>query len=138
VVRVFYRSGRVLITEHVFHAERLGRRVYPINELTDVHIVRYEPDDDPAPRHLLGVSALGAALLVIPMLSPASTVLAGVTAGVLVICAFSTIRRRGRVRWELVANCGRQAVVLFESESQTEFDQVCRALQRALEFHANI
>ena len=133
-MHIFYRSDRVLITERVFVSEQLGKRRYQIGDLTDVHIVQYEPEDDAASR-VLGVSALGAALLVIPVLSPASNLVAGVTCAVFLAGAFTYLRRRGSVRWELVATCARQQVALFGSDDQSEFDQVCRGLQRALEHH---
>jgi uncharacterized protein DUF6232 len=131
-VRIYYRSSRVLITEHVFTSQQLGRRRFRIRDLAGVHIVQYEPDGDEASR-VLGLSALGAALLVIPVLSPVSALVAALTCAVFGIGAIVHVRRRGPVRWELAATCGRQQIALFTSEDQTEFEQVCRALQRALE-----
>ena len=42
-------------------------------------------------------------------------------------------RRRNRVHWELSALHRGVPVRLFASTDQREFDQVCRAVQRALE-----
>jgi len=126
---VFYRGQRATITQHVFETVRIGRLQYAITRLVGVHIVRHGSGREP----VLGMSALGAALLVVPILQPASSVLAALAAGVLLVGAIVSMRRRDPVRWELVATYDGRPVTIFESEDQTEFDQVCRGLRRALE-----
>ncbi|MFI6076552.1 DUF6232 family protein [Actinoplanes sp. NPDC051343] len=129
---VFYRGRRALITQHVFETESVGRLQYAIKDLADVHIVRLDPE---AVRgaYVLGLSALAAAFLVVPIVGPASKVVAGVAAAVLLAGSATSARRRLPVRWELVATYEGRRVTLFVSGDQTEFDQVCRGLLRALE-----
>lgn len=131
-MRVFYRGRRVLITQHVFETVYVGRLQFVIKDLVDVHIVRLDPEPDPGAR-VLGLSALVAGFLVVPVVGPGSKVVAGLAAGVFLIGAVVHLHRRLPVRWELAATYGGQPVTLFESADQTEFDQVCRGLQRALE-----
>jgi hypothetical protein len=131
-MRVFYRGRRVLITQHVFETAHVGRLRYAIRGLAEVGIVRVDPEPDPGGR-LLGLSALVAGFLVVPVVGPGSKLVAGLAAGVFLVGSVTHLRRRLPVRWELVATYGGQPVTLFASEDQTEFDQVCRGLQRALE-----
>jgi len=126
---VFYRGQRAMITQHVFETVHVGRIRFAIKQMMAVYIVRH----DSAGRPVLGMSALAAALLVVPVVGPASVVLAVLTCGVLLIGAVITVRRRDPVRWELVAIYDGRPVTLFESRNQSEFDQVCRGLQRAME-----
>jgi hypothetical protein len=134
-VPVFYRGRRALITQHVFETMHVARLQYAINDLTDVHIVRIDPQLDPG-RRVLALSAVVAAFVVVPIVGTASTIVAGLAVVVLLSGSVATMRRRLPVRWELSAVCRGQRVTLFESENQVEFDQVCRALRRALEQRA--
>jgi hypothetical protein len=129
---VFYRGRRVLITQHVFETVYVGRLQYAIKDLVDVHIVRIDPEPDPGAR-VLGLSALVAGFLVVPVVGPGSKLVAGLAAGIFLVGSVTHLRRRLPVRWELVATYGGHPVMLFESDDQTEFDQVSRGLQRALE-----
>ena len=129
---VFYRGRRALITQQVFEAVYVGRRQYAIRDLTDVHIVRLDPASGPGVR-VLGLSALLAAFVVAPVVGPESKLLAGVAGSIFLVGSVVVLRRGSPVRWELVATRAGRSVTLFESADQTEFDQVCRGLQRALE-----
>jgi uncharacterized protein DUF6232 len=129
---VFYRGSRALITQQVFETVYLGRLQYAIKGLTEVHIVRLDPESTRGLR-FLGLSALVAAFLVVPIVGPASKVVAGSAAAILFLGSVINLRRRPPVRWELVATYKGRPVTLFEPADQTEFDQVCRGLRRALE-----
>lgn len=129
---VFYRGKRVVITHETFDAVCVARCRYAIADLTDVHIVRVEPEVNAASR-VLGISGLGIALLVIPVIGRASALLAGVTMVVLVVAAALRVRSRPPVRWQLVATYEGVSTVLFSSTDGTEFEQVCRGLLRSLE-----
>jgi hypothetical protein len=131
-VPVFYRGRRALITHEVFETTQVCRRQFVIGELANVHIVRHDPGSDSGNR-VLGMSALVAALVVVPVVGPASEMLAGLSVVVLLAGAVASLRRRSPVRWQLVATWGEQPIVLFESTDETEFQQVCRGLRRALE-----
>jgi hypothetical protein len=132
VVPVFYRGRRALITQHVFETVYVGRLQYAIKDLTEVHIVRLDPEAARGAR-ALGLSALLAAFLVVPVVGPSSKVVAGIAAAVFLAGSVTSVRRRLPVRWELVATYEGRRVTLFTSGDQTEFDQVCRGLLRALE-----
>jgi hypothetical protein len=131
-VLVFYRGPRAFITQHVFETVHVARLQYAINDLTNVHIVRFDPAFDPGHR-VLGLSTMAAAFMVIPIVGPVSKAVAGLAAIVLLAGSILNMRRRSAARWELVATCDGRPVTLFKSENQGEFDQVCRGLQRALE-----
>jgi uncharacterized protein DUF6232 len=132
-VLVFYRGPRALITQQFFE---VGRLRYAIEDLTEPHIVRLGPEAGPGV-WVLGLSALFAAFLVVPVVGPGSKLAAGVATAAVLIGSVVGSRRRSPVRWELVASSQGQPVTLFDSADQTEFDQVCRGLRRALEQSSN-
>ncbi|NMO51210.1 hypothetical protein HH310_08420 [Actinoplanes sp. TBRC 11911] len=70
-----------------------------------------------------------------PIVGPTSKTVAALAIVALLAGSATNLRRRSRARWELVANCQGQPVSLFESDDQTEFDQVSRGLRRALDQH---
>jgi hypothetical protein len=129
---VFYRGPRAFITHHVIETVHVARLQYTINELTNVHIVRFDPGFDPGHR-ALGLSTMAAAFMVVPIVAPVSKVVAGLAAIVLLAGSVMNMRRRAAARWELVATWNGRPVTLFGSEDRSEFDQVCRGLRRALE-----
>lgn len=129
---VFYRGPRALITTDVFEVRGLTARRFTVGDLRYIRVVRRRPRDAGADQPTLGVSALLAAVLVIPLVGPASRVLAGVLVVALLSQAAFCLWPR-RVRWELVAVYQGRPVVVFNSMSQREFDQVCRGLRRCLE-----
>lgn len=132
---VFCRGRRALITHRVFETVHLGRLQFPIKDLANVHIVRLDSGQEPGGR-ILGLSALFAAFLVVPIVGPSSKIVAALTIVTLLVGSATNLRRRSRVRWVLVAICQGEPVSLFQSDDRTEFDQVSRSLQRALEQHA--
>jgi Family of unknown function (DUF6232) len=132
---VFYRGQRALITHQVFETIIIGRVRYAIDELADVHIVRADPERDLGNR-VLGLSALVAIFLVVPIVGPVSKVATGLVIVALLIGSALSVRRRAPVHWQLVAAYDGRPVTLFESDDRTEFEQICRALQRALEQRA--
>jgi hypothetical protein len=133
---VFYRGPRAVITQDALVVAHTRRRRYAIAELTAFHIVRQEPPDA-TPERFLGLSALAAALLVVPILGRASVVLA--TAALLVLAGSAAQSlRRPAVEWQLMANYRGRATALFSSVDQREFDQVCRGLCRCLEYRERL
>ncbi|WP_127503918.1 DUF6232 family protein [Actinoplanes solisilvae] len=131
---VFYRGRRALITEHVFETVHVARLQFSISKLAEVHIIRC-PGPERGGR-FLGLSALLAALLIVPIVGLELKVVAA-AAGLFLIGSMRALRRRAPVRWKLAATYDGQLMTLFESEDQTEFDQVCRGLRRALERSAD-
>lgn len=134
---VFYRGRRALITQTVFETVHEERVQYAIKDLAEIYIIRHDPESMSTDR-LMGLSALVAALVVMPIVGPISNVVAVLTAGVFAIGGVMNMRRRLPVRWVLVAIYEGEPITLFESENQTEFDQVCRGLQRAREHRGEI
>ncbi len=134
---VFYQGRRAFITHEVFETTSLTRHTYPIKDLADVRIVRTEPERSATDR-VMGLSATGAALLVIPVVGPVSRILAGFAVLVLAVSAIASLGRRPVTRWDLVARHRGQATTLFSSADRTEFDQVCRGLRRSLERHWDV
>lgn len=128
---MFYRGRRALITERVFERAHVARLQFAISNLSEVHIVRCSGPGRGG--RLLGLSALVAALLIVPIVGLESKIAAGAAAGISLVGSILALRRRAPVRWRLTALYGGEFITLFESEDQTEFDQVCRGLRRALE-----
>jgi hypothetical protein len=135
-MRVFYRGQRAVITQYVFETVYTGRAQYAIKDLSELCVVRHGPERGPGMR-IMGLSALVAAVLVVPLVGPFSNVAAGVAACTFVVGGVTNLCRRSPLRLTLVATYKGRSVILFESERQTEFDQVCRGLRRALEYREN-
>jgi hypothetical protein len=128
---VLYRGPRGLVTHDVIATTETAWRPVPFATLSGVHIVRTDPDDRALAPRALGVSALVIALATIPIVGVSSLVVALLLA-VAVIC--DVLAGRGhRATWDLVAYRAGSRTVLFTSTDQREFDQLCRAVQRALE-----
>ena len=126
-----------MITDDVFEVAYVGRRRFVIDFLRDVHIVRQDPESDPTVS-ILGVSSLGISVMVIPVVGRVSTVLAGVLVAILAISVVMNFRRENPVRWNLVGLYAGRVTTLFSSTDQSEFEQVCRGLQRSLEHHSDV
>jgi hypothetical protein len=132
-MREFYRGPRARITQHTFETEHVGYLQYAIKDLSNVRIVRYDPERFPGSR-IMGLSALAAALIIVPVVGPISRVLTGLAVAGFLVGAVVNLRRPPTARWKLVATYVGQEVALFVSEDETEFRQVCRGLQRAFEY----
>ena len=127
---ILYRGPRGLVTHDVIATVHMGWSKVLVKDLKAIHIVRTRPDDS---RRFLGLSALLIVLLTIPIVGWPSVLLSAV---VLVATAVSLAlaRRRDRmIPWTLVADRSGVRTVLFTSTDQREFDQLCRALRRAVE-----
>jgi hypothetical protein len=127
---ILYRGPRGLVTSDVITTVHTGWSRVPVKDLKAIHIVRTRPDDS---RRFLGLSALLIVLLTIPIVGrPAVVLSAVVLTGTAVALALAKWRDR-TIPWELVADrCGVRTI-LFTSTDQREFDQLCRALRRAVE-----
>jgi len=130
---VFYRGPTVLITNEAFEVAHIGRRRFAIADLAMVHIVRNDPDGNPAGQRVLGMSALVGVFVVVPVLGAASMVLAAVTILGLLLYGTISLRTMPKASWDLVALHRGSLTTLFTTNDQREFEQVCRGLQRCLE-----
>lgn len=132
---VFYRGPRALITSEVIEVPHPQWRRFAIKDLAAVHIVQHGPDVNVARRRAFGLVALGSIFVTVPAIGQSSPIVAvAVMIGSLTY-AGACLRSASGVAWSLVATYRGRTLVLFESSSQREFDQVCRALRRALEQH---
>ena len=132
---VFYRGPRALITHEAIEVPHLRWRRFAIKDLAAVHIVQHGPDANVTRRRASGLIALGSIFVTVPAIGQSSPIVAvAVMIGSLTY-AGACLRSVSGAGWSLVAAYRGQTVVLFQSTSQREFDQVCRALLRALEQH---
>jgi hypothetical protein len=135
-MRTYYRGPDVLITHEVFVRRTAPEQTFPIRDLHHVVMIRGELDHAwPAPAHVAG----GAAILVMagwPLLdNPAAYAVAVVLVAVPGAAGIAHRRMRPRT-WQLRARYDGREVVLFASADTRTFNQVGRALQRAIEAHA--
>jgi len=135
VVRVYYRSTDVVITDEVFAIRNPVGMRFRIDRLHDAHIVSV---DQPV-RFARGV-------IVVPIVAiiagAALQSFWGWTIGIAVAVVAATVMavrrsRTGRVG-ELRASYGGLDVMLFRSTNAAVFGQVRRALGRALENRATV
>ncbi|WP_109588773.1 DUF6232 family protein [Actinoplanes xinjiangensis] len=131
---VFYRGPRAVITHHVVEVSKDHRRLFMVAEMSDVHIVRFDPGPDGAGRHLAGVSSLVAAVIAVPVVGPASMLLTVVVAGALSAGAIVCLRSRHAGWWQLRAGYRGAVVEVFSSGDEKEFAEFCRGLVRSLEY----
>ena len=130
---VFYRGPNVLITNEAFEVVCIARRRYAIGGMTAIHIVRNDPHGNPAAQRVLGLSALVSVFVVVPVVGPASAIVAMVAMLGLLLYAAVALRTIPKVRWDLVAVYHGNLTILYTTMDQREFEQVCRGLQRCLE-----
>ncbi len=127
---ILYRGPRGLVTSDVIATVHMGWSRVPVKDLKAIHIVRTRHDDS---RRFLGVSALLIVLLTVPIVGWPSVVLAVVVLLATAVALAVDRRRDRRIPWTLVADRRGVRTVLFTSTDQREFDQLCRALRRAVE-----
>ncbi|MEV0897469.1 DUF6232 family protein [Actinoplanes sp. NPDC049802] len=131
---VFYKGPRAVITEHVVEVSRESHRRFVVAEMTELHIVRFDPGTEGAGRSVLGVSALVAAVVAVPVVGPASVVLAILVSVALAVNALYWLRPRAGRLWQLRATYRGRVVEVFSSRDEREFTGFCRGLVRCLEF----
>jgi hypothetical protein len=134
---VFYRGPRALITHKVIEVPYVARRSFLIRELSSVHIVHTAPTGRLSQHRLLSAAALASMFLTVPVAGQASGVLAGLIVVASMICAGACLRIKEVVRYDLVAIQRGRLVVVFSSSDLREFEQVCRAVRRALELSSD-
>jgi hypothetical protein len=137
---VFYRSPLVLVTHEVFEAGHTTRQYfhtsrqrYQITELRDVRVARGGPD-----RVAIGSTGLaGSAAVVVAACSPVIHSPQAWMAAVLLIAAPGLFGgacwRLNPPEWQLVASYHGYDVQLYTSSDTRTFNQVKRAVMRALE-----
>jgi hypothetical protein len=132
-MRVYYRGPRALITADTITVARSTSRSYLLSELASVYVVRQRAAQSLRSTRSMGVSALVGSLMIVPIAGRTSVVLAAVIFVGLLVCAFVCLRVGPPAHHELVATYRGRQVLVFASDDQREFNQVCRGLQRARE-----
>jgi hypothetical protein len=135
---VFYRGPHAVVTHLVIRVPRTEWQSIPISELSAVHVVRTGPDGRLLQHRLLAASALASLFLTVPVAGRASEALAGLVIVASVVGAGACMRVRNGYRYDIVALHRAAVVVVFSSADLTEFDAVCRGLQRALELRDTV
>jgi|tagenome__1003787_1003787.scaffolds.fasta_scaffold19892154_1 hypothetical protein len=131
--RTYYSGPDALVTDKLFVWRTTPAKGFAIRELRNVGLVRSDADRlRPFAVHV----AAGALILVAAtwtmLHTPAAYVLGFLAVAVPGGFVALTLRSRPR-RWELRANYRGVEVVLYASPDQRVFNQVVRALRRALE-----
>jgi len=132
-MRVFYRGPRALVTADVITVRSSALRSYALADLSDLYLVTQQGAGGSGGSRAMGVSALVGGILVVPAIGRASVVLTTVVVVALCLCAFVCLRIGPPAHRELVATYRGRRVVVFASDDQQEFGQVCRGIQRAME-----
>jgi hypothetical protein len=127
---ILYRGPHGLVTSDIIATVHMGWSRLLVRDLKAIHIVRTRPDGS---RRLLGLSALLVVLLTVPLAGWPAVVLAVVVLIATLVDLAVTRRRERRIPWTLVADHSGVRTILFTSTDHREFDQLCRALQRAVE-----
>jgi hypothetical protein len=129
--RTYYRGPDAVVTSEVFVWRTAPAKVFAIRALRNVGIVRCEAAGGrPHTAHAAAGSA-ALALAVWPVLDTPALV-AVVILAVAVPGVAATYRRRRRL-WEIHAHYRGAEVILYASTDARTFNQVARALRRAIE-----
>jgi hypothetical protein len=131
---VFYRGPHGRITHQVIQVPQLRWREVALAELEQVRQVRSGPGPVVLRHRVLGTSALAGVFVTVPIAGQVSMLLAGVVAVALLVYAGACLRVRPDVHYELLAQCGAEMIVLVSTTDRRSFEQVSRALRRAVEF----
>ena len=131
---IYYVSKNLAITERAVINRRLPEVRIPVADLRSVRAEQHvtAARGRPPLLHLTG-GALALVVITAPVLdSPAVLVSAVLT--LVTAVTVSTVRRRPRTTaWELWATYRQQEICLYRTASEREFNQIKRALLRALE-----
>jgi hypothetical protein len=130
-MRTYYRGPDAVVTSTVF-AGRTSAKPYAIRDLKNVRITRTE-QILPSPTHVAaGLLLIAAAAWPLWKASPLYA-LALVALGMPTLVAGAVMWRLRPQTWELQATYHGATVVLYRSSDQRVFNQVTRALRRAIE-----
>jgi hypothetical protein len=135
-MRTYYRGPDALVTDEHFVWRTRTSRIFPVRELRNVglvrdHVVDRRPD-------VALVAAAGMGVFAVMMWTLAGPVVGSALGFVSLIAATVAVTtRQGRtVRvWQVRATYRGMDVVLYSSPDARVFNQVTRALRRALEVH---
>ena len=131
--RTYYHGPDALVTDRLFLWYSTPPKGFAVRELRNVGLVRGDADPlRPYTLHVAAATLVLAAAAWTMLDTPAAYVL-GLLA-VAVPAGFTAVTMRSRPRrWELRANYRGLEVVLYASSDARVFNQVARALRRAVE-----
>jgi hypothetical protein len=131
--RTYYRGTDAVVTDRLFVWRTGPAQGYHIRDLRNVGLVRADTDRlRPYTTHVVVLTAVLAAATWTVSMTPAAYFLGFLTVALPTVFVVATIRSRPR-RWELRANYRGHEVILYASTDVTRFNQVTRALRRAVE-----
>jgi hypothetical protein len=127
---VFYRHGDLVVTDRTL---RVGDREYPLAELSDLRAAR-GPRDQLTGALAAATGAVGVAVALAALHLDLARWVAALAVLLIVGCLLGyRLLRRPRVH-ELHAEYRGAMVVLLAEPQALRFGQICRALNRALEY----
>jgi hypothetical protein len=130
-MRTYYRGPDAVVTSAVF-AGRATAKPYAIRELRNVHLVRIEQTPLSVTHVTTGLLTIAAAAWPLWQASPPYA-LALLALGPPALAAGAVLWRLRPHMWELRATYRGADVVLYRSPDERVFNQVARALRRAIE-----
>ena len=134
-MRTYYRGPDALLTdEHFVWRTPTSTRIFAVGELRDVGLVRGE--GIAATPGAMIVSAIGLVTLTVAswsLVGPAVGYAAAALAVVIAMIVVTSGRRRAARTWRLQATYRGLSVTLYSSADLQRFNQVARALRRAIE-----
>ncbi|BFU47356.1 DUF6232 family protein [Krasilnikovia sp. MM14-A1004] len=129
--RTYYRGADAVVTDERFVWHTTSTRVFEIRELQQVQLVRGQPAARRYPIMAGGVVLLASAGLA-TLTTPPSILLGLLTVAIPGALAVTLSRTRSRT-WQLEATYRGRDVVLYTQSDPRVFNQVSRALRRAME-----
>lgn len=131
--RTYYSGTDAVVTDRLFVWRTTPTTGYVIRELRNVGLVRADAGPlRPYATHVVVLTALLAAATWTVSHTPAAYVLGFLAVALPTVFAIAAVRTRPR-RWELRATYRGHEVILYSSADVTRFNQVTRALRRAVE-----
>lgn len=130
-MRTYYRGPDVVVTSTVF-ADRATAQPYAIRDLRNVYISRTERFEPSAAHVAVGLLIISAAACPLWHASPPYA-LALVAGGMPALAAGAVLWRRRPQTFQLRATYRGAAVTLYVSADERVFNQIARALRRAIE-----
>jgi hypothetical protein len=133
-MRTYYRGPDAVITDTHFVWQSPTVRIFAIDDLRDVRLVRVVAGGPSVVAVALGFGL--SALAVVTGLKFGALAAAPLVAAVVVLVA-AGLRGRGGHAWEIRARYRSQEVTLYTSGDPRIFNQVTRALRRTIERRPN-
>jgi hypothetical protein len=131
--RTYYRGPDAVVTDQFLVWRTTPTKGFVVRDLRNVGIVRSEADRPrPYTAHVLGGVLVLAAATWAMLDKPAAYAMGFLAVAVPTVLVVASLRMRPR-RWELQATYRGSRVVLYASSDVRVFNQVARALRRAVE-----